>query len=594
MIEPRIYRAAFIPAVLAVVLVMFSLENRPRPVPQGLAADVLFDGDVAFRELRQIAGRRPDRRPGALASAAVARDLAERFRALEDEGFETSVDSWDENGEPLVNVVARRPGASRDQIVIMAARDSQSVPDATGSAADTAALLELARVIKGRPSRKTLVFASVDGSTLGDAGARRFAHTAEDRDRIEAVVVLSNLGAGSARGPIVIAWSTDDRRGGIGLQRTATASVREEFGTEPSEEGALGQLVRLAHPLGLGAQGPLLAAGIEAIRISGSGELPPPDDERGLEDVSVDRLGQLGRSTLRLVSALDSAAEAPEHGPRSYLAVSRKVLPGWVLAILAATLLLPALFASIDAYARARRRREEAPGWWRTIALWSLPFLAAYGMAEVLVLLDQAPDAGAAPSEPGVHPLDGQALAALGACAATALLVWLLVRPRLRRAAVAAESGGAGATTALALSVGALGVWVLNPFAALFLIPAVHTWMLAMLSGFRLSRRGAAVVVLIGLLGPLLAAVVYLDRLDLDPLEGLWYLWVLVTGHAVSPLTTLLACVCAAVAATTMSVIAARVGAPPPLAPDAPPVRGPGGYAGPGSLGGTPSTLSRR
>jgi len=164
----------------------------------------------------------------------------------------------------------------------------------------------------------------------------------------------------------------------------------------------------------------------------------------------------------------------------------------------------------------------------------------------------------------------------------------------LRRAAVAAESGGAGATTALALSVGALGVWVLNPFAALFLIPAVHTWMLAMLSGFRLSRRGAAVVVLIGLLGPLLAAVVYLDRLDLDPLEGLWYLWVLVTGHAVSPLTTLLACVCAAVAATTMSVIAARVGAPPPLAPDAPPVRGPGGYAGPGSLGGTPSTLSRR
>jgi hypothetical protein len=392
----------------------------------------------------------------------------------------------------------------------------------------------------------------------------------------------------------VIAWSNNDRRGGIGLQRTATASVREEFGAEPSEEGALGQIVRLAHPLGLGAQGPLLAAGIEAIRISGSGELPPPDDERGLEDVSVDRLEQLGRATLRLVSALDSATEAPEHGPSSYLAVSRKVLPGWVLAILAATLLLPALVASIDAFARARRRREEAPGWWRTIALWSLPFLAAFGMAEVLVLLDQAPDAGAAPSDPGMHPLDGQAVAALGACAATALLVWLLVRPRLRRAADVAESGGAGAVTALALSFGVLAVWALNPFAALFLLPAVHAWMLAMLSGYRLSRRGVAVVLLIGLLGPMLAAVVYLDRLGLDPLEGVWYLWVLVTGHAVSPLTTLLACICAAVAATTMSVIAARLGTPPPLTPDAPPVRGPGGYAGPGSLGGTPSTLSRR
>ena len=594
MIEPRIYRAAFIPAVLAVVLVMFSLENRPKPVPQGLAADVLFDGDVAYDELRNIVERHPDRRPGSLSSASAARDLAQQFRALEPEGFETTVDSWHENGEPLVNVITRRPGDSRDQIVIMAARDSQSVPDAPASAADTAALLELAQVIKGRPSDKTLVFASVDGSTLGDAGARRFAETAEDRDRIEAVIVLSNLGAKSARGPTVIAWSNDDRRGSIGLQRTATASVREEFGEEPSEEGALGQLVRIAHPLGLGAQGPLLADGIEAIRISGSGELAPPDDQRGLEDVSVDRLGQFGRSTLRLVSALDSAREPPDHGPRSYVAVSRKVLPGWVLAVLAGTLLLPALVASVDAFARARRRREEAPGWWRTIALWSLPFLAAFAMAEVLVLLDQAPDTGAAPSDPGLHPLDGQALAALGACIATALLTWAVVRPRLRRLGEAAESGGAAATTALALCVVVLAVWVLNPFAALFLLPAVHAWMLAMLSGFRLSRRGAALVMFIGLLGPLVAAIVYLDRLDLNPLEGLWYLWVLVTGHAVSPFTTLLACLLAAVAATTMTVLAARVGIPPPLEPDRPPVRGPGGYAGPGSLGGTPSTLSRR
>ena len=594
MIEPRIYRAAFIPAVLAMVLVMFSLENRPRPVPQGLAADVLFDGDVAHRELRQIVARRPDRRPGRLSSELAARDLAERFRALEGEGFRTSVDSWSENGERLVNVVARRPGESRDQIVIMAARDSQSVPDATGSAADTAALLELARVIQGRPSRKTLVLASVDGSTMGDAGARRFASTAEDRDRIDAVIVLSNLGASSARGPVLIAWSNDDRRGSIGLQRTAAASLREELGAEPSEEGALGQFVRLAYPLGLGAQGSLLADGIEAVRISGSGELPPPDDRRGLEDVSVDRLGQLGRATLRLVSALDTSDEPPEHGPASYVLINRKVLPGWVLSLLAATLLLPAVLASVDAFARARRRREEAPGWWRMIAFWALPFLAAFGMAELLVLLDQAPDAGAAPTDPGVHPLDGEAVAALGACVATALLAWLLVRPRLKRIGEAVGSGGAGAVTALALVLAAVAVWLLNPFAALVLVPAVHLWMLAMLSGIRLSRRGAIAVLLAGLLPPAIAAIVYLDRLDLNPLDGLWYLWVLVTGHAVSPVTTLLACAIAAITAVTWTVIAARVGAPEPLEPEGPRVRGPGGYAGPGSLGGTPSTLSRR
>jgi hypothetical protein len=276
------------------------------------------------------------------------------------------------------------------------------------------------------------------------------------------------------------------------------------------------------------------------------------------------------------------------------MAVSRKVLPGWVLAVFAATLLLPALVASIDALARARRRREVAPGWWGTLALWTLPFLAAFAMAELLVLVGQAPDAGAAPSEPGVHPFDGQAGAALGACLATAVLVGLLVRPSLKRRFRVAGYGGAGAVTALALSVAALAVWAMNPFAALLLVPAVHLWMLAMLSGFRLRRGGAALLVLAGVLPPLLAAIVYLDRLALDPLEGVWYAWVLATGHAISPLTTLLACVCWGIAAAAMGVMAARIGAPPPLEPEAPRVRGPGGYAGPGSLGGTPSTLSRR
>lgn len=594
MIEPRIYRAAFIPAVLAMVLVMFSLENRPRPATQGLAADVLFDGRLALRELRALVERHPERRPGSAASAALAQDLATRFRALEPEGFETTVDSWDENGTPLVNVVARRPGATRDQIVIMAARDARSAPDATGSAADTAALLELARVIKGRSAEKTLVLASVDGSTLGDAGARRFAATAPDRDRIEAVIVLSNVASSVSHGPLVIAWSTDDRRGSIGLQRTAVASVREELGATLSEEGALGQFVRLAYPLGLGAQGPLLARGIEALRISGSGELAPPADRRGLEDVDVDRLGQLGRASLRLVSALDQASAPPEHGPRSYVAVSRRVLPGWVLGLLAATLLLPPLVTSVDALARARRRREAAPGWWRTLGLRSLPFVAAFLMAELLVLIGQAPDAGAAPPEPDVYPLDGEAAAALGACAATALLVWLLVRPRLIRQAEAAQEGGAAATTTVAACLAVAVAWILNPYAALLLIPAVHLWMLAVLAGVRLRRLTAAALVLAGLLGPAVAAVVYLDRLALDPVEAVWYVWILVTGHAISPVTTLLACVGAGIALTALTLIAGRAGAPPPPEPEGPRVRGPGGHAGPGALGGTPSTLTRR
>ena len=41
MIEPRIYRAAFVPALFAFMLAMFSLGGRPAPLPQSGAADVL-------------------------------------------------------------------------------------------------------------------------------------------------------------------------------------------------------------------------------------------------------------------------------------------------------------------------------------------------------------------------------------------------------------------------------------------------------------------------------------------------------------------------------------------------------------------------
>lgn len=594
MIEPRIYRAALIPAVLAVLLVMFSLENRPRAAPQGLAADALFEGRVALADLRQIVERWPDRRPGSVSGAAMAHELTERFRALERSGFETAVDSWEEQGEPLVNVIARRPGATREQIVIMAARDAESVPDATGSAGDTAALLELARAIRGRPAQKTLVLVSVDGSTLGDAGARRFAETAEDGDRIETVIVLSNLAAGESRGPAVLAWSNDDRRGNLGVMRTALASVREEFGAAPSEEGAIGQFVRLAYPVGVGAQGGLLARGIDALRFSGSGELPPPEDERGLEDVSVDRLGQLGRSSLRLVSALDAAAAPPAHGPESYITIRGQVLPGWVLRVLAAALLLPALVASIDAFARARRRRAGVPGWWRSVIFRTLPFVAVYIAAELLVLVGQAPNPGSAPPAPDAYPLDGAAAATLGVSLAAGILAWLLVRPSLKRHAPEAARGGPGAVTAVALCAVATLVWLVNPFTALLLVPAVHLWMLAMLAGGHLRRGTAIAAVAVGLAPPLAAGAVYLDRLGLNPVEALWYLWLLVGGHAIGPLSTLLLCTLAGVAASAFAVMAARVGAAPPAEPEAPSVRGPAGYAGPGSLGGTESALSRR
>ncbi len=172
MIEPRVYRAAFVPAVLAVVLAMFSLESRPRPLPQGLAADVLFDGRQAAITAGAIADRQPDRRAGSPGNRATAALVA---RTFSQRGFAVERDAFRGQGRDLINVTGRRPGRRREQVLVVAARDAPGPLDRAGSAADTAALMELARVFEGRSSQRTLVLASVDGGRLGQAGARRLA-----------------------------------------------------------------------------------------------------------------------------------------------------------------------------------------------------------------------------------------------------------------------------------------------------------------------------------------------------------------------------------------------------------------------------------
>src|SRR4051812_17143395 len=146
---------------------MFSLESRPPSVPQALAADVLFDGRVALSATQRLAKRHPDRRAGSDGNLATAGDVASNLRG---QHFAVTVDRFRNEDKDLVNVVGRRVGESPRQLVVVAPRDADGMPDRAGSAADTASLLEIARTLEGRVTHKTLVLASVDGSTTGSAG----------------------------------------------------------------------------------------------------------------------------------------------------------------------------------------------------------------------------------------------------------------------------------------------------------------------------------------------------------------------------------------------------------------------------------------
>jgi hypothetical protein len=121
----------------------------------------------------------------------------------------------------------------------------------------------------------------------------------------------------------------------------------------------------------------------------------------------------------------------------------------------------------------------------------------------------------------------------------------------------------------------------------------VHLWSMAAI-GAR-PRVGLALA-MAGLVLPLAAAVFYLERLSLTPLDGLWYWTLLVAGGEVSLAAALLTCVLAGAFLSLLAVLASRAGeeasSPPPHRSDGR-IRGPVTYAGPGSLGGTRSALRR-
>jgi MFS family permease len=334
----------------------------------------------------------------------------------------------------------------------------------------------------------------------------------------------------------------------------------------------------------------------DAVRISGSGELPPTGSGRPSE-IDEDRLGGLGRATLRTLTALDRASTPPRHGPDSYVLLVSQVLPGWVLALLAGALLLPALAASIDAFARARRRQLAVTPWLRWVAAWIAPFLAGLALAELLAAVGATPVPPPAPVPPEVLPLDGAALAVLAGVGLAMTLAWLAARRlALWPDATLRDPAAPGAAVALMLVVSGASVllWLLNPYAALLAVPAVHLWLLACLTDPPPPRRWRLAMVVAGAVAPLLVAIYYLFALNLDPLAGAWYLLLLVTGHHVGLVGSLLASVLLGAGLAAAQI--ARSAQPEPELPaesDRPRVYGPGGIAGPGSLGGTQSALRR-
>jgi hypothetical protein len=592
MLDPRIYRAGLLPVVLAIVVAAFSLQNRPRPIGTTLAPDA-FVGTVAAKELDQLATQFPDRRPGSAGDDGLARRVAETFRGLSP-GFQVrTVDFSGETidgAQDLTTVLATQAGAPGPQLVVVAHRDAAR-HGAKAELSGTAAMLEIARAVADGRLRRTITFASVSGGSGGAAGAADLASRLAGP--VDAVLVLDDMAGARPRRPFVIGWSGGGGSAPLRLQRTVEAALRTETGADPGAAPARAQLARLAFPLTVTEQGELGRAGLPAVAVSASGERGPAAGE----PVDAQRLQVFGRAALRALFALDTGPDIAG-GPQQSVVTARKVLPGWAFRLLAATLLLPVLLTAVDGWARARRRHVPVARGLRRVLTAAAPFALA-GLFTVLIgvvgLLSATP--------PAVVPADAIPVApwALVSIGLVALLGFVLVRRALLGRPAASGSNGAGRQTeiagdgiglVLALSVVCVLVWVANPFASLLLVPAAHLWLLLAAPQIRLRRVLAVGLVPLGLVPFALVGASEARALGMGAGQWTWALALAVAGGQVGIWTWVVWSLFAGCALSAL-LLALRGRPPESSPPEQITVRGPLGYAGPGSLGGTESALRR-
>ncbi len=587
MLDPRIYRAALLPVLLALIVVAFSLENRPAPLRTTLTPDA-FDQVRAARLLDDLARSYPVRPAGSAADAQLAGRVAVELRAalparVRVERRVTNAQTVDGERE-LVTVMAQQPGsAPRAQVVVVAARDASG----TGGAAQlsgTAGLIELARVVAAtRPSR-SVTFASVSGETGGQGGMRELIRALVRP--VDAVIELGDLAGPISGRLLVVPWSDDGGMAPMRLQRTVAVALRQEAQVDAGVPFARAELARFAWPWSPSGQGVANAAGLPAVRLSASGE-PAPAPRA---PVSADQLGAFGRTALRAITALESGLRV-EQAPSRDLSVARKLLPYWAVRLLVLALLIPALLTLADAAARARRRREPLLpriGW---VVVAAVPFALGAVFARGLGLTGAVPDT-APPALPSAAPLEGSGWLAIGCTLAVVLLAWLLLRPLISRGPAGADHESAPAAALaplLVTAVVAFVAWLVNPYAALLLVLPLNVWLLTATREARIAPVLLAPLVVLSLTPVVLVVLSVARQVDVRLVESVWVVLLWLAGGQAGPLAV--AC-CALIAGAATAVLRSslRPRTPPGSLP-AITVRGPSSYAGPGSLGGTDSAL---
>jgi hypothetical protein len=593
MFDVRIYRAACGPLLLALVVAAFSLVGRSAPLRSTLAPDA-FDGARAFGALRLLATRFPNHSPGGEGDDALAAYIAQQLRQPgggAGGGFQVVVHharaATIDGVRTPTTVIAQRPGSTGlSPIAIVAPREDPG--RGTAALSGSATLLELGHVFSQSETRRTIVLVSAG------AGAD-VAHLIEGSNHtLDAAIVLGDLAGTSTRKPFVLPFSSDAGVAPESLQRTLDTAIRQELGTDPGAPSFAVTLAHLIFPLRTGQQSSLNAVGVPSVLVQVSGERGPPLDE----PVSEARLLNLGRAVLSATYALDEGPDIAAQAAR--VPLGRKTLHGWAVRLIVLALILPVLLVTGDAFARLRRRREPVLRWVAWVLAGGLPFFTCAVFAALLGRLEIVATSAVQPSS-GTLSADGSAVGAVvstGLVLGLALLAWPAIARRMG-VPPRPSSDGAAVAVMLVILIVALIAWLLNPFACLLLMPALHLWLLAVEAGRGSGGRPRALalsVTVLSVLPLVLLLVVYAHELGLGAVGLAESAVVGLAGGQLGLLGALLWSVALGCLLAIFAYVVSSNGTPSTQAPpqwSGISTRGPVSYAGPGSLGGTESALRR-
>ena len=327
------------------------------------SGDTCFNGTKAYSLLKHLVRNYKYRIVGTLNDSLAARWVEDYFKSLDLETYVINFSTVNFKRENVVgiNVYAVKHGLTDEYIVLVAHRDivPRTIEGANDNGAGVAILLELARALKDRDTRYSIIFLVSDSEETGLHGAENFVRSFPEIDKVRYAVSIDMCGWRNSTGIglyAFISWSYRASDANILLVMFQLEKLGYNVKIEVfTPNGFLEQVV---YRLGLATAGtdsmPFIDAGIPAV---GIGDYPlypywhTPEDS--IDKVSPERLQYVGEFLERFVLTVDRA-NIGSYGV-NYLFLDSGFIGEPIIYLLALSLCIPLLVSLIyDIKAGAR------------------------------------------------------------------------------------------------------------------------------------------------------------------------------------------------------------------------------------------------